>query len=45
MVGGSLRVLRRLPTLSLVAMIVETLLKAALNTLNQINQIKSNGYM
>jgi hypothetical protein len=36
MVGGSLRVLRLLPPLKLVAMI---LLKVALNTKNQINQI------
>ena len=38
MVGGSLRVLRLLSPLKLVAMI---LLKVALNTKNQINQIKS----
>jgi hypothetical protein len=41
MVGGSLRVLRLLPPLKLVAMIAEILLKVALNTTNQ-NQIKSN---
>jgi hypothetical protein len=38
MVGGSLRVLRLLPPLKLVA-IAEILLKVALNTKNQINQI------
>jgi hypothetical protein len=39
MVGGSLRVLRLLPPLKLVAMKAEILLKVALNTKNQsINQ-------
>jgi hypothetical protein len=41
MVGGSLRVLRLLPTLKLFVMIynvAEILLKVALNTENQINQ-------
>jgi len=43
MVGGSLRVLRLLPPLKLVAMI---LLKVALNTINQsINQIVPHIYM
>jgi hypothetical protein len=40
MVGGSLRILRLLPPLKLIA-IAEILLKAALNT---INQIKSNPF-
>jgi hypothetical protein len=41
MVGGSLRVLRPLPPLKLVAMndIAEILLKVALNAKNQSNQI------
>jgi hypothetical protein len=43
MVNGSLRVLRLLPPLKLVAMIdiAEILLKVALSTINQINQIES----